>query len=68
MNIDYNKLSVPAMRELLRLHPARQVIRHFEARGYSRDAIKANYEKMLRMDGTPIKPNIHNESAESLNI
>jgi hypothetical protein len=46
VNIDYNKLSVPAMRELLRFHPLRQVIRHFEARGYTPKEIDAKYRQV----------------------
>jgi hypothetical protein len=46
MNIDYNRLSVESLRELLRFHQPRQVIRHFEARGYSLTEIEAKWRKM----------------------
>lgn len=39
-NINYNKLSVPAVRELLKCHPLRQVVRHFERLGYPMDEIR----------------------------
>jgi hypothetical protein len=33
--VDKNNLSIPALRELLLYHDLRNVIRHFESRGFS---------------------------------
>lgn len=55
MIIDYNKLSVPAMRALLADHPPRQVVRHFESRGYRVEQIKACNDRMLNPPSS-IKP------------
>lgn len=46
MNIDYNRLTLESLRELLRLHPPRQVIRHFEAKGYSLDEIEMKWRRL----------------------